>query len=204
MSTMINIKTIPRPHGFTLNEHTFSLRFHGDISAQDIPEYIPVQIFVHVDDKWAGELFPVVHTAPGERLVENEPLTAGMFPFLPLPQDFQPSSPHEWLWLMKNIEGDLLADPHLSNTNPERYFLMRELFWMAFIAAFPAFPHGTNWPRWDPQISMEGDFISRWVLKDSTDFGYDGFPNAHAAIRQFVWEKFSATVEEILLIPVTY
>ncbi|KAF8131060.1 hypothetical protein EV363DRAFT_1331350 [Boletus edulis] len=203
MSTIVNIKTIPQPHGFTLNERTFTLRFHGDTFAQDIPEYIPVRIFAQVDDKWAG-LFPVVHTTPGERLVRNEPLTAAKFPFLPLPQGFQPSSAHEWQQLVKNIERDLLADPHLSNTDPECYVLMRDLFWMAFVAAFPPFPYGTNWPRWNTYISMEGDFISRWASKDANVFCHDDSPDAHGAVREWVWEQFSTTVEEMLSIPVTH
>jgi len=126
-----------------------------------------------------------------------------MFPFLPLSQGFQPLNTYEWKQLVMNIEQHLLADPHLNNTHPECYFLMRQLFWMAFVAAFPSFPHG-DWPNWNSQIPMEGNFISRWVLKDSDDSDWDDFPDTCVAIRQLVWEQFSTTVEKVLLIPITH
>lgn len=38
----------------------------------------------------------------------------------------------------------------------------KDLFWFAYIAAYPRFPEG-HWPSWDPAIPAEGAFIDRWL-----------------------------------------
>ena len=45
-----------------------------------------------------------------------------------------------------------------------------EAFWIAFTAAYPAFPHG-EWPRWNPQINMGGQYIQSWLQDLSDDEG---------------------------------
>lgn len=40
----------------------------------------------------------------------------------------------------------------------------RELFWLSFVAAFPEFPCGNNWPPWNTRVPLEGAFIESWVV----------------------------------------
>lgn len=118
-----------------------------------------------------------------------------MFPFLPLPSCFQPTDACQWHQLALEIERCLVADPLLDSKHPECYRLMRELFWMAFIAANPEFPQGM-WPRWNALIPMEGDFISRWMLK-----GEDA--ELPTPLHVVIWEQFQSIVSAALLIPST-
>jgi hypothetical protein len=37
-----------------------------------------------------------------------------------------------------------------------------ELFWIAFVAAFPSFPLG-DWPVWDARIPLAGAFIEKQI-----------------------------------------
>jgi hypothetical protein len=37
----------------------------------------------------------------------------------------------------------------------------QDLFWIAFIATYLAFPEG-NWPMWNSKILMDGMFIQGW------------------------------------------
>ncbi|KAI5997604.1 hypothetical protein EDC04DRAFT_2909611 [Pisolithus marmoratus] len=201
MSTTINVKTIPQQYGYTLNSIELSVRFHGAVYFQDVPEHVPVKVSIHLSDEWAG-LLPVVLDVSKDSLAAKNPLTPAMFPFLPLPSQFEPTDTCQWQQLVKQIEHCLLADPLLDSKNPECYRLMRELFWMAFVAAFPEFPHG-DWPRWNGLITMEGDFISRWVLKDEDEEPNVELLDVPRAVRLTIWEQFRSMVYDRLSIPST-
>lgn len=120
-----------------------------------------------------------------------------MFPFLPLPSNFEPSDACQWLRLARQIEYCLLVDICLNNKYLQCYRLMQDLFWMAFVASYPTFPHG-DWPLWNTQIPMEGEFILSWVLRDKDDKVPEAF-----LTQQTIWEQFKAIVEQVLLIPTT-
>ena len=81
---------------------------------------------------------------------------------------------------------------------------MHKLFWMAFVAAFPTFPHG-DWLLWDLLITIEGNFISSWVLGVSGEQNSaDDSPSTYAAIQRSIRAMFFTAVEETLLIPATH
>ncbi|KAG6370023.1 hypothetical protein JVT61DRAFT_12542 [Boletus reticuloceps] len=115
-----------------------------------------------------------------------------MFPFLPLPSTFKATDTYQWQQLTKQIEYCLVADPLLDSKHPECYCLMRELFWMAFVAANPDFPRG-KWARWDAAIPMEGDFISRWMSEDPQ--------RPDVPLHVIIWEQFRNIISDELLIP---
>jgi hypothetical protein len=121
-----------------------------------------------------------------------------LFPFLPLPPQFDNQSQREWSSLAQDIQHWLLRDPDFSTTDPHSYSLMQELFWMAFVAVFPTFPFG-EWPVWDAQIPMQGSFISQWVTKIDEDS-----ITPPLIARRHVWAKFKALVQEVLHYPVMY
>ncbi|TFK79105.1 hypothetical protein K466DRAFT_459449, partial [Polyporus arcularius HHB13444] len=65
-----------------------------------------------------------------------------------------------WVWLYEQIERwlvDVVVD-----RRSKLWIWGREAFWIAFVGAYPAFPGG-EWPNWNPCISMDGEFIRRWV-----------------------------------------
>jgi hypothetical protein len=65
-----------------------------------------------------------------------------------------------------------------------------EAFWIAFTAAYPAFPHG-EWPRWDTQIRMEGQYIKSWLESLSDDDGLEtSGPSNEAWELGVIWQQF--------------
>ncbi|KAN0094303.1 hypothetical protein V8E55_002590 [Tylopilus felleus] len=194
MSTVINVGTTHQPHGFTLNTLYLSIYFHGSVPLRDVPGCIPVEISVRLADEWTGFL-PVVHVAPNHESTHAEILDPAVFPFLPLPSNFEPSDISHWQRLTKAIETCLVASTGLENKRPEAYHVMRDLFWMAFVASFPTFPAG-DWPVWDARIPMQGGFISSWVRREDEVAGTP-------FVQQAIWGQFKTIVEHMLSIPVT-
>ncbi|KAG6376776.1 hypothetical protein JVT61DRAFT_1800 [Boletus reticuloceps] len=162
MSSTFNVKVVVQPNGVKLSKVYFSVHFPDDISVEveDLPEYIPVQISVQTPGKWAGSL-SVVRPIPQDNL-------KSMFPFLPLHDGFDPNDMNEWKWLATTIQEYLLENRRLRTNFQGCNLFVCELFWMAFVAAYPTFSHGA-WPFWDSQITMEGDFVSRWVVNRSDE-----------------------------------
>ncbi|KAI9569760.1 hypothetical protein HD554DRAFT_2168935 [Boletus coccyginus] len=193
MSTIVDVKTCLGPNGLTtLNTLELSVRFHGAVFRDTPPEKIPVQISVRICDQWAEQpLLPVICDMSKE---VNKSLNPVTFPFLPLSSLFEPTDAYQWVQLAKQIEECLVADPLLESKHPDRYRLTRELFWMAFIAAYPEFPQG-KWTRWNSMIAMEGEFMSRWMLKG----GYSGLSDTPP--RLVIWEQFRSIVSDTTLIP---
>ncbi|KIK77726.1 hypothetical protein PAXRUDRAFT_833666 [Paxillus rubicundulus Ve08.2h10] len=68
---------------------------------------------------------------------------------------------------------------------------------MAFVAAYPTFPHG-QWPCWDPRIPMHGCFISDWIA----DLDEATAAPTPATIRDSIWQQLKVAVEELLSIPI--
>ncbi|KAF8438189.1 hypothetical protein L210DRAFT_3545668 [Boletus edulis BED1] len=192
MSTTFNVQTFLGQNGYGLNTLDLSVRFHGALYFRDAPEQVPVHVSIRLSDEWATVL-PSVQDVSKEKLTAKKPLTLAMFPFLPLPSFFDPTDTCQWQQLTKQIEHCLVVDPLLDSKNPECYRFMRELFWMAFIAAYPDFPRG-KWLRWNALIPMEGDFISHWTLKDE-DTELPDIP-----IHVIIWEQFQSIISDTLSI----
>ncbi|KAF8834897.1 hypothetical protein BDN67DRAFT_984988 [Paxillus ammoniavirescens] len=192
MTMVFNIKMINHLNGFSLQSLDLSIRFIGNASLQNIPEHIPIQVSVHLVDEWVDKLYPVVEALPADDVELEEDLSPEMFPFLPLPPRFNPDNGLQWQSLAKEIKYWLLQDPAFDVTHPGYYFLMREFFWMAFVAAYPTFPHG-QWLCWDPQIPMHGCFISDWIA-DLDEATAAPMP---ATIHDSIWQQLKAAIEEL-------
>jgi len=76
--------------------------------------------------------------------------------------------------------------------------LVREFFWMSFVAAFPLFPFG-NWPNWDPRISLQGSFISYWMEDLDLPDAIMHQGNFSQAVRQYMWRELTEAVGYFLL-----
>ena len=112
-----------------------------------------------------------------------------MFPFFPLPADFDHLDGESWQRLSQDIYACLVQYEYVEG---RRQTLMREFFWMSFMAAFPAFPY-CDWPDLDPPIPTEGNFILHWMqnLDLACAVSYHGnFSN----VREIVWEELVAAV----------
>ncbi|KAH0825932.1 hypothetical protein J3R83DRAFT_7630 [Lanmaoa asiatica] len=148
-----------------------------------------VQISIRLCDQWADQpILPVIHD------MSKETNKSAMFPFLPLSSQFEPTNVYQWAQLANQIEVCLVADPLLESKHPGCYHLMRELFWMAFVAAHPEFPRG-KWSHWNSMIAMEGEFMSRWMLKG----GYGGLSDTPPHL--VIWEQFRSIISDAVLIP---
>ena len=117
-------------------------------------------------------------------------LSQDMFPFLPLPADFDPLDDEAWQALLQNIELYLVQ---ILDSPGKRRTLMCELFWMAYMAVCPTFPFG-DWPNWDSRIPLEGNFVSYWMAQ--LDLPYVIVRCEHLSVdaRQLIWEKLTALV----------
>jgi hypothetical protein len=110
-------------------------------------------------------------------------------PFIPLPADFNHEDRTQWMVLADSIQDWLAAEESLLQGN-ELWKWGTEAFWVAFTAAYPAFPHG-EWPRWNPKINMEGKYIESWLenLSDDDDLEADGLSNEVWELG-VVWQHF--------------
>lgn len=64
-----------------------------------------------------------------------------------------------------------------------------DLFWIAFIAAYPEFPNG-SWPFWDTRIPCKGTFLTTW-LRNEAPRRVNADPEIRTLlIRGKMWEEF--------------
>ncbi|KIK98169.1 hypothetical protein PAXRUDRAFT_58438, partial [Paxillus rubicundulus Ve08.2h10] len=134
MLKAINIQTSVQTHGFSFKELNLTVRFLGTVNVDDILDNIPVELSVQVVDKWAGHIFPAIEITD-YHIMPDEELSPDLFPFLPLPPQFDNQNQCEWSSLAQDIQHWLLRDPDFSTTDPHSYSLMQELFWMADTAS---------------------------------------------------------------------
>ena len=113
-----------------------------------------------------------------------------MFPFLPLPAHFDPLDGKAWQTLLQDIESHLVQ---ILDAPGMRRTLMREFFWMAYMAACPTFPFG-DWPIWDPRIPLQGNFASYWLAQLDLPYAIVRQEDLSAEARQHVWEQLIALV----------
>ena len=118
-----------------------------------------------------------------------------MFPFFPLPAHFDPLDSQAWQTLARAIQMYLVEN---QNLEPIVQTLMHEFFWMSFVAAFPAFPLGGDWPEWDSHIPLRGSFISYWAegLDDSDAMVHQS--NFPEVARQYIWRELIEIVGHFL------
>ena len=68
-----------------------------------------------------------------------------------------------WLMLSYQIQQWLLDIFREDSEHPLLQWGI-ELFWIAYIAAFPEFPYGTVWPEWDGYaIPFECGILTNWM-----------------------------------------
>src|SRR5215472_8241224 len=74
-----------------------------------------------------------------------------------------------------------------------------QAFWIAFTAAYPAFPHG-EWPRWNSVIPLQGLDIEDWLqCTDDDDGCTDGTCNVEdESGLQVAWEQLQELISSIL------
>ncbi|KAI6147709.1 hypothetical protein BKA82DRAFT_164944 [Pisolithus tinctorius] len=104
--------------------------------------------------------------------------------FLPLPPLWNPMDTNHWLELLKRIEQWLVDIMQVTNV-PE-WTWGHDVFWLAYIGAYPAFPCG-KWEPWNPIIPLEGQFIEEWLAKEETD---DMFPHNVSDMLSYIWNEF--------------
>ena len=121
-----------------------------------------------------------------------------MFPFLPLPAHFNPLDGKAWKILLQVIESQLLQ---IVDVPGMRRTLMREFFWMAYMAACPTFPFG-DWPNWDSRIPLQGNFASYWMAQLDLPYAIVRHEYLSVEARQHVWEQLTALVHRSFPPPV--
>ncbi|KAG6372939.1 hypothetical protein JVT61DRAFT_6977 [Boletus reticuloceps] len=77
--------------------------------------------------------------------------------------------------------------------------LMKDFFWMVFIATFPSFPGG-EWDAWDACISMGGTFITTWLGEARLQYLKDS--QTPDAVRQFIFDELKEVIEHIFSISI--
>ncbi|KIJ68890.1 hypothetical protein HYDPIDRAFT_122721 [Hydnomerulius pinastri MD-312] len=201
MTTTLLVDTVQSPDGFTIDPLSLSIQFTGSaLSLTAVPEYVPVRISVHIPDEFVGQILPILecnNSRTGQRYCgrRSQCLSPDLFPFFPLSPTFNLTDGDSWLSLANQIQFHLVQDTQEEHV--DEWLLAREFFWMAFVAAFPRFPHG-DWPNWDSRISMEGDFISYWM----SDIGVDETRlESVSLIREFIWEELEGLAAHSL--PIT-
>lgn len=120
-----------------------------------------------------------------------------MFPFFPLKRRFDHQNVQHWRSLLNEIQSTI---PELAkNVDRNQSDLMRDFFWMAFVATFPSFPGG-EWDEWDARISMDGTFIATWL----GDPGLQQLRGSQTpdAVRQFIFDELKETVEHFFSISI--
>ena len=113
-----------------------------------------------------------------------------MFPFLPLPSDFDPLDDKAWQTLLQKMESQLVQ---ILDSPGKRRTVMCEFFWMAYMAVHPTFPFG-DWPNWDPRIPLEGNFVSYWMAQLDLPYAIVCYEHLSVDARQLIWEKLTALV----------
>lgn len=82
-----------------------------------------------------------------------------------------------------------------------------EVFWTAFIAAFPTFPLG-DWPSWDVRIPMVGSFIEKQVVaadfEETTRWANECTAEDLIKRRNELWEDFCKLVKVMYPFPIHY
>ncbi|KAI9058803.1 hypothetical protein FKP32DRAFT_1597129 [Trametes sanguinea] len=80
--------------------------------------------------------------------------------FLPIAPGFDFRHSQDWAQLADRVADWLIAVVDDPRSRVWRWG--REVFWIAFVGAYPRFPGG-EWPNWPCKISLDGAFITHWM-----------------------------------------
>lgn len=108
--------------------------------------------------------------------------------YLPLPASFDFTDAVSWSEAAQAIQDWATTCRHTEHTNPPLWTISVNLFWLAFVAAYPQFPRAP-WPRWDPRMPLSGLFIERWLFAGC----YTAVP-APGILRYRIWTTFTSIV----------
>lgn len=133
---------------------------------------------------------------------DDEPLTHAMgaqeipISFLPLAPSFNHRDGQSWSKLVEIISNWLVND--VKTLKSQEWTWGTDIFWMAFVAAYPSFPSGT-WPVWDCHIALDGTFIHEWLdhggcegWSQHYNVLFDDNPDGLANFRDQIWVLFQS------------
>ncbi|KAF8444476.1 hypothetical protein L210DRAFT_3308800, partial [Boletus edulis BED1] len=112
--------------------------------------------------------------------------------FFPLRRSFDHQNEQHWRHLLNEIQCMLPESAKKVDKNHSN--LMKDFFWMVFVATFPSFPGG-EWDAWDALISMDGTFITTWLGEPGLQYLRDS--QTPDAVRQFIFDKLKEVIEHI-------
>ena len=125
-------------------------------------------------------------------------------PFLPLPPTFNKTCAEAWSSLASQIQQWLIFCLRDEGTPHWKWGV--DVFWVAFIAAYPSFPLG-EWPLWDTRIPMAGPFIEKQLA--ANDFEETSRKAVELISedmtmkrREELWEEFCAIVRVLYPYPI--
>ncbi|KAG8212836.1 hypothetical protein J3R82DRAFT_11137 [Butyriboletus roseoflavus] len=212
-------------HGAVLKPILLSVCFPGALPPHLVRKDVPIQVTVSLPKELTSFTAPVIDSvscncllggsdscsfSPSDGDYEREILVPSPtndnvdrfcdppyeqpITFLPLPVTFDYQSSCNWEMLCKDIEAWLVTIPY---STPLRSW-GRDAFWLAFIAAYPEFPHG-KWPRWNSNIPLEGSFIEEWTM---SSVGSTVNLSNLCQVRQQLWHDFSIHVGLFYPLPI--
>ncbi|KAH9913801.1 uncharacterized protein BXZ73DRAFT_55299, partial [Epithele typhae] len=111
--------------------------------------------------------------------------------FLPIPFTFNPRNGEDWQAMSERISDWLLSQ--VQDRSSALWTWGREAFWIAFIAAHPLFPGG-EWPRWSPEIALDGVFVRHWVYNMDRRRVFGGSYDVYGEL----WARFRYHVSFVL------
>ncbi|KIO16554.1 hypothetical protein M407DRAFT_246798 [Tulasnella calospora MUT 4182] len=96
-------------------------------------------------------------------------------PFLPLQPSFDYMDVTFWQDLAQDTQDWLVTLK--PSEDVELWTWSLDIFWIAFVAAYPDFPAG-DWPDWDNRVPLRGNFIMNWVSGGGRHFrNHDSNPS---------------------------
>ncbi|KAH8978819.1 hypothetical protein EDB86DRAFT_2990605 [Lactarius hatsudake] len=191
------------------NSITFTLSFDGNIPHHLINSEVPIEMSIHLLPEFSS-LRPIIQTTcprPEQVRVRQEyevqPANVIPIPFLPLTSTFNKVSPEAWASLASQIEQWLIHCIQDQHTSHWKWGV--EVFWAAFLAAYPCFPLG-EWPRWDTRIPLAGPFIeSQLLANDFEEYTRKVGESTNEDLikrREELWEEFCTVVKVLYPYPI--
>ncbi|KAF8256789.1 hypothetical protein EI94DRAFT_1762787 [Lactarius quietus] len=193
------------------NSLLFSLSLEGNIPHNLTDSEVPIEMSIHLLPEFSS-LRPIIQTVPAqleqaqirrEDEVRPRPMGVIAVPFLPLTPNFNKTSTEAWSTLASKIQQWLIFC--IRDQELPHWKWGVEVFWVAFVAAFPSFPLG-DWPLWDSRIPMAGQFIeSKLVANDfeeTTQKTVELTGEDLVKRREELWEEFCTIVQFLYPYPI--